>query len=228
MIDRHRTLSIRRRTVQGAGVLLAGAVLAGCAHVGQDEFETEMARVRAEMQEGDQGVENRLNQRVDAVENRMDQLATELQGLEEELDLQVERLEASLRVHTPVHFGFDDSRIQPDQVQMLARLSGVLQEHYPDAVITVEGFTDPAGSEGYNMQLGQARADAVADWLVQEGGFPADRIRSVSYGEDTSRLIIPGATGPGEEGRENRRVVIVIDHPGVGDAVNVVAQTALH
>ena len=40
-----------------------------------------------------------------------------------------------------------------------------------------------------------------------------DRVKAVSYGEDTRRLVSDG-WGPGVSGWENRRVVLVIDHDG--------------
>ena len=124
----------------------------------------------------------------------------------------VERLETSLRVHAPVHFGFDDARLERDQVEVLERLASVLKDHYPEAVLTVEGFTDPAGSAEYNMRLGKARAEEVRSYLIAQG-LMGHQVRAVSYGESADRQVIPGAAGPGAAGRENRRAVIVIDHP---------------
>ena len=43
--------------------------------------------------------------------------------------------------------------------------------------------------------------------------FSPEHVRTVSYGEDSSRLVAPGQAGP-EAGWENRRVVIVIEHVG--------------
>lgn len=194
--------------------LMAGA----CAHVSQDDFQAEVADIRAElraeMQAGDEAVESRLSGRMDEMAQQMSRLESQLRSLEEELDVQVERLETSLRVHTPVHFGFDSAELDQDGREVLDRLAGVLNEYYPTAMITVEGFTDPAGSQAYNLQLGQRRADAVRGWLVTDGLLPESQVRAVSYGEDTSRLVRPGEAGPGLTGRENRRVVVVIDHPG--------------
>ena len=48
--------------------------------------------------------------------------------------------------------------------------------------------------------------------MLSQGWLNDTQIRAVSYGEDTKRLVRPGQQGP-DAGRENRRVVIVIDHP---------------
>jgi hypothetical protein len=82
--------------------------------------------------------------------------------------------------------------------------------------VTVEGFTDPSGSAAYNKELGQARADAVKEYLGSSLG--GTTVRAVSYGEASNRQITPGAQGPGEEGLENRRVALVIDYTGATTA----------
>jgi hypothetical protein len=40
-------------------------------------------------------------------------------------------------------------------------------------------------------------------------------LKSVSYGEVSNRQVVPGAKGPGDEGLENRRVALVIDHAAI-------------
>lgn len=216
------------------GRLLAAAaallVTAGCATVKQDEFAAEMDRVRAEMASGDAAVENRLNGRVDGVEtnlmeleNRMNALETDLIALGAEMDATVQRLEASLRFTAPLHFGFDAAEVDASGRETLQRFASVVGDHYPNAVVTVEGFTDPSGSPEYNLRLGQRRAEAVKSILVGEAGMNGELIRAVSYGEDTRRLVQPGASGPGTSGMANRRVVLVIEHAGTTRAAAVVA-----
>ena len=85
----------------------------------------------------------------------------------------------------------------------------MIRDHHPGTLITVEGFADPLGSVAYNKKLGQERADAVRDYLVQTGGLPADKVRAVSYGEAKNRQVAPGATG--DAGAQNRRVALVIE-----------------
>jgi peptidoglycan-associated lipoprotein len=165
---------------------------------------------------------------VSALEARTDQrfqaLEQSLRTMEDEFGARVDRIEGSLRVHTPVSFGFDDASLGAEEVTVLDRIASVLREYYPEAVVTVEGFTDPAGSRAYNQRLGQRRADEVRSYLVTTGGLSPDQVRAVSYGEDTSRLILPGAAGPGDAGRENRRAVIVIDDPSAGRAPRAVTE----
>ena len=211
MVDPFRRPPLPLRSVLLGAVLLT----AGCHYVKRDDFDTEMALVRQEMANGDQRVAGQvsaLESRVDAQEARFLQLEQNLRTMEDQFGARVDRIEGQLRVHTPVHFGFNESTLESDEVPVLGRLAEVLREYYPEALITVEGFTDPAGSRAYNMRLGQQRAEEVRSYLVTSGGLSPDQVKAVSYGEDTARLILRGAAGPGDLGRENRRAVIVIDH----------------
>ena len=72
--------------------------------------------------------------------------------------------------------------------------------------LVVEGHTDSKGTDAYNLNLSQRRADAVRDYLVQRG-YPADHIQSRGQGEGS-----PIANNASAEGRaNNRRVEIVIE-----------------
>lgn len=194
----------------GLGLAVA---LTGCGHVNQEDLDSQLADIRQQMQEGDQenaDQVNQMGQRVDDLEGRVGDLEDELSSLESEFNTTVQRLESALRFSTPIHFAFDDSEIRPEDQEYLDRFASVVSEYYPDATVTVEGFTDPAGSEAYNMRLGQERADAVKEYLASNG-LSGDRIKAVSYGENTERLVQPDAQGP-EDGISNRRVVLVVDY----------------
>jgi peptidoglycan-associated lipoprotein len=175
------------------------------------EMESER---RAEIAEGDQQVSGELNGRMDDLSARMDGLENALASLSEEFDARVERLEEAIRFDAPVYFGFDEDEIGPQHMAYLDRFGEIVTQYYPVSTVTVEGFTDPVGSPEYNLALGQRRADAVKTYLVQQVGLSPDRVRAVSYGESAERLVAPGQHGPGEEGWENRRVALVIDHMG--------------
>lgn len=204
-------------------ILVAAATLtSGCATVKQDQFDQEMAQLRAEMSQGDSAVAGRvdaLGARVDQLNARMDRLQGALSDLESEMDATVQRFEASLRFVTPIRFAFDDATVDGEGEEILTRFASVLRDAYPGAMVTVEGFTDPAGSEAYNLRLGQRRADAVRTVLVDELGLSGEQVRAISYGEDTRRLVAPGASGPGASGAANRRVALVVDHPGGSQSI---------
>lgn len=206
-----------RRLLRTTVLATLAGLTAACATVKQDQFDQEMERLRTEMAQGDadvMGQVDALSSRVDDLDARLDAVDRELQRFETEMDAQVQRFEASLRFVTPIRFAFDDAAVDAEGRDILARFAGVLREVYPGALVTVEGFTDPAGSESYNLRLGQRRADAVRTLLVDDQGLDSEQVRAVSYGEDTRRLVEPGASGPGARGAANRRVALVVEHPG--------------
>ncbi|MGD8362694.1 MAG: OmpA family protein [Gemmatimonadota bacterium] len=200
--------------IKRTGVLVAtGAIVAGCARVKPEELDAALADIRTEMQAGDQRVSGEvatLGGRVDGLESRLDALESRLTQLAQEFDATVERLETAIRFDMPVYFDFDSSDLTDSHRQILSRFAGVVREYYPTALITAEGFTDAVGTPEYNEALGLRRADAVKDFLVQQG-LSGDQVRSVSYGEAQNRQV-SSAHGPGSEGWENRRVALVIDH----------------
>lgn len=196
------------------GALAVALTFSACSYVSQEDMDSQLAQIRNEMNEGDeqnaQDIDE-LGQTVGDLSGRVASLEQELEGLEQDFNTTVERLENALRFSTPIHFAYDEAEIRTQDEEYLDRFSSVVGEYYPDATVTVEGFTDPAGSAEYNMRLGQRRADAVRGYLVENGSLSEDRIRAVSYGEDASRLVNPNGQGP-EDGLDNRRVVLVVDH----------------
>ena len=202
--------SIFRGVAALAALGLAGALTGCAAGVKQETFSDEVEQLRQEMRAGDE----QLSRRIDDLSSRSDRLERELHSLQEEFKVAVERLQGMLRFNVPVHFAFDDATIRESDEPILDRFAKVAREFYPDAVITVEGFADPAGPMGYNLTLGQRRADSVASYLTKNGGLDRERIKTISYGEASKRQVVPGAQGPGETGLANRRVALVIDYAG--------------
>ena len=134
------------------------AMLVACGNVKQDVFDAEMAAIRGEIAEGDEGVERRLGTRVDALENELTTFRAEvesaLQTLEQDFDMKLERFQTALRFNAPVFFAFDDAQIRSEDAPSLEQFAGVVSEFFPTALVTVEGFTDQIGSREYNLQFG--------------------------------------------------------------------------
>ncbi len=206
------------RRASGAGILLIVAVgLTGCAHVKPQEMDDRLLELRDEIAQGDQNLAGEITSlegRISSVERQISTLQRELSQLATEYNTTVERLGETLRFNVPVYFGFDEDELKPDHLEILDRFASVIREYYPECLVTVEGFTDPAGSQAYNQSLGLRRAEAVKTYLGEEGGLAQGQVRAVSYGEVTNRLVAEDAHGPGEQGWENRRVALVIDHGG--------------
>ena len=79
-------------------------------------------------------------------------------------------------------FDYDRYDLRPDQRDTLTKDAAWLREH-PTVKIMVEGHCDERGTSQYNMALGQQRAEAVKDYLVQLG-IDASRIQIISYGKE--------------------------------------------
>jgi len=88
-------------------------------------------------------------------------------------------LTASFKSET--FFDTNSASLKPGAYSEIDRVAKVLNQ-YPQTTIQVAGHTDSRGSEQYNMELSQRRADAVKNALVQRGIDPM-RIQSYGYGE---------------------------------------------
>ena len=88
------------------------------------------------------------------------------------------------------------------------RLDGVnkILSDYTASKFVVEGHTDSTGSDKINKELSQKRADAVMNFLI-ENGFPAENIKATGYGSE--KPIGDNKTRQGRQ--ENRRVEIFLD-----------------
>lgn len=84
----------------------------------------------------------------------------------------------------PVRFSFDSADILPAARTQLDALAEGIKLLAPDSIVTVEGHTDAAGSEAYNLELSRTRARAVRDYLVRQHGIDAARLKTVGYGKD--------------------------------------------
>jgi outer membrane protein OmpA-like peptidoglycan-associated protein len=103
-----------------------------------------------------------------------------------------------------VTFDYNSATVRPGLYSEIDRIANVLLK-YPQTLIRVEGHTDSSGSETYNMDLSQRRADSVKNLFIQRGVSPG-RIETMAFGE-----TLPIADNSTEAGRAmNRRVVIKI------------------
>ncbi len=80
-----------------------------------------------------------------------------------------------------VFFDFDSATLKPGAYREIDRTANVLNR-YPQTTILVAGHTDSSGSESYNQQLSERRAQAVRDALVNRGVDPR-RLQVIGYGE---------------------------------------------
>ncbi len=112
------------------------------------------------------------------------------------------------RMEIKIEFDFDKAAIRPQYTAALGDVAAFMQK-YSSAVATIEGHTDSTGPENYNQGLSERRANAIRDYLVNNKGVSANRLKTVGYGE--ARPVADNAT---REGRQrNRRVIAVIIEP---------------
>jgi outer membrane protein OmpA-like peptidoglycan-associated protein len=138
--------------------------------------------------------------------DRMDKQA---QRIEEEIPgAEVERVGEGINVTfdetSGVYFATDKYNIEGQSREALNKLAGIFKE-YPNTNILVEGHTDSTGSDAYNLTLSKNRAQAVTNFLVNEG-ISSGRIETKWYGESQ-----PKYDNSTVEGRaKNRRVELAI------------------
>jgi len=103
-----------------------------------------------------------------------------------------------------VLFSINKSQLQSGGIRNMQKLADFLKR-YPKQKVMVEGFTDSTGSDSYNQDLSERRANAVRIALI-DMGTSSDRITTRGYGE-----TFPVASNDTAVSRQlNRRVEIII------------------
>ncbi|HEY0876090.1 MAG TPA: OmpA family protein [Vicinamibacterales bacterium] len=120
------------------------------------------------------------------------------------VNLQVVRPAVKEIVFEDVHFDFDRYSLRPEATRALDEAVKALQAD-TGLRLEIEGHTCNIGTAEYNLALGERRAIAVRDYLTSRG-IGADRLRTVSYGEER-----PKHDNAREETRRlNRRAALVV------------------
>jgi outer membrane protein OmpA-like peptidoglycan-associated protein len=105
-----------------------------------------------------------------------------------------------------VLFDTGKSELNSGAARKLDQLAQFLSEHQ-DRQVQIDGFTDSVGSDAYNQELSQRRANAVKNALLARG-IASTRINTEGYGK-----AFPVANNADAGGRQlNRRVEVVIGH----------------
>ena len=81
-----------------------------------------------------------------------------------------------------VHFDFDKSTLKPEAQTILKRNVQMLKDN-PKAKVRIAGYTSASGTEVYNQKLSEGRANAVQEYLINEGVITPDRLSTIGYGE---------------------------------------------
>jgi outer membrane protein OmpA-like peptidoglycan-associated protein len=118
--------------------------------------------------------------------------------------IQVVRPPAKVFTFEDVHFDFDRYTLRPEALRVLEQAVSAMKQD-AGLRLTLEGHTCSIGTAEYNLALGERRANAVRDYLTQNG-VAATRLQTVSYGEEK-----PKHDNAREETRRlNRRAALVV------------------
>lgn len=106
-------------------------------------------------------------------------------------DVDESRTRLSNIVVEPLYFGYDSFVLPPAEISKVQNVVAILQQN-PNYVMIIEGHCDERGSNEYNLSLGEQRALAVRNYII-DMGIAAERIQSRSFGEER-----PAVQGTGE------------------------------
>ncbi|MDQ4139702.1 MAG: OmpA family protein [Bacteroidota bacterium] len=109
-------------------------------------------------------------------------------------------------VDETILFDTDKNTIKPAAAEKLKQISASMGKRFANGQVRIYGHTDAKGSAGYNLQLAEERAEAVKNWLTQNGNITDDRISLHPVGE--AQPVASNATSEGRQ--QNRRVEIVV------------------
>jgi outer membrane protein OmpA-like peptidoglycan-associated protein len=109
-----------------------------------------------------------------------------------------------------VHFDFDKSTLKPEAQTILKRNIQLLKDN-PKVKVRIAGYTSASGTDAYNQKLSERRANAVQEYLINEGVITRDRLSTIGYGETNPAMY---EAAPKElyskEAKANMRVLFEI------------------
>jgi len=117
-----------------------------------------------------------------------------------------------------VLFDTGSATLKPGAREKLAKISGIVLAH-PGLTLQIEGHTDSVGSDDFNQQLSERRADSVRDFLASQG-VGASSMTAKGFGKTQ-----PVASNDNAEGRQrNRRVELVVNGDAIGSTASAAPQ----
>jgi outer membrane protein OmpA-like peptidoglycan-associated protein len=110
-----------------------------------------------------------------------------------------------------VLFDFNKYTLKPEARERLAKISGIILA-YPDLKLNIEGHTDSIGTDQYNQELSEKRAESVRGYLVSQGVKPDD-VSAVGLGK--ANPVADNSTASGR--KLNRRVEMIVSGEAIGN-----------
>ena len=197
--------ALQAQQQQAAAAAAAAQEQAEDAQRKMQEAQNQLAQAEVQTQQAEQAKDEAVRQK----EEMRQRLVAQLNQV-----LQTRDTARGLIVSMPdVLFDFNKYTLKPEAREKLAKISGIVLA-YPDLKLNIEGFTDSVGSDEYNQQLSEKRADSVRGYLISQGVKP-DNISATGLGKAN-----PVADNSTAQGRQlNRRVEMVVSGDVIGTQV---------
>lgn len=150
------------------------------------------------------GRADRAQSQADLALGRANDANTRINSTEQTVsDLRTNLDKYTLQNTATVNFKFDSYQLTPEAQAALDELAAQIKDR-ENFVLELQGFADATGSDTYNNQLTQRRADAVRRYLAEQHNIPLFRMHILGFGE--MRSVADNST---REGRaQNRRVEV--------------------
>jgi outer membrane protein OmpA-like peptidoglycan-associated protein len=115
---------------------------------------------------------------------------------------------AGIRIDMPgdVLFDFDKTDLKPAAQDTLEKLAEVIRAK-AKGTVRINGYTDSKGSDPYNQQLSEGRAESVKKWLTTNGNLPAAGLRAQGFGKVDP--VAPNARPDGSDDPKAGRATVV-------------------
>jgi peptidoglycan-associated lipoprotein len=118
------------------------------------------------------------------------QTAPAIEG--DELPLTEQERKAAAEISSGIiYFAYDSFKLTGNSESVLTQKAGVIKQ-FPQLRVTIEGHCDERGTQEYNLALGERRARAAYDFLINLGVNP-NQLEMVSFGK-----LRPAVMGSGE------------------------------
>jgi outer membrane protein OmpA-like peptidoglycan-associated protein len=198
---------------------MAGVAVSGCAtkkYVGSEvgEVNQKVETLSGEVEKTQERV-RRNEVRIDEVNQQAQAGVSDAKGSAQralQRATEAERAAKGKLIYTvtlsndKVHFPVNRFEISDEAKAIIDEAITPFKQENRGVFFEVEGHTDATGSDGYNLRLGEDRAEAVRNYLRDQHGIALSRIEVMSYGE--SRPVVDNKTK--ENRATNRRVVIKV------------------
>jgi outer membrane protein OmpA-like peptidoglycan-associated protein len=139
-------------------------------------------------------------------------VVNDIGGKAKDLEVKETKTEIHIDLAADVLFDFDKSTLRPSARDTLHQAASIIRSNAKASTVRIDGYTDAKGSDSYNQQLSDRRAEAVRNWFVANEALNEVNFATKGYG--AKNPVAPNTKPDGSDdpdGRQkNRRVEITI------------------